>query len=135
MDSESESKDICAICHDELDETTISLKCNHKFHYDCILLIYKNPQGGKYKNIRMCPYCRSDGGYLPIKENVIPIQYIHREYEDVRKFYSTGNYEYIEKYLNKNKCWALLQSGKNKGCQCSKNPQSNSKFCKIHSKK
>lgn len=134
MDSENESRDICAICHDELKGDIVTLKCNHKYHYECILLIYKNPQDGKYKNTRMCPYCRGDGGYLPIRENIIPVQYVHKEYEDVRKFNITGNYEYINKYLNKEKCKAILKTGKNKGCQCSKKKQINLEFCKTHSK-
>ena len=53
--------DICSICGDKLDnEYNHTLKCNHKYHYQCILLSFKN------MNNNECPYCRSPNNILPV---------------------------------------------------------------------
>jgi len=63
---ECEECDECAICGDNLDngEQVHILKCNHKFHLDCI---YKQYIFSQSKKKRECPYCRKDGGFLPLK--------------------------------------------------------------------
>ena len=48
---------LCLICHEEITEDDVQLKCSHKFHYKCIYMTYK-ALGGQ----RECPYCRGDGG-------------------------------------------------------------------------
>lgn len=65
----------CEICGMELD-SYVTLRCKHKFHYDCVFDWYVECQGkassgsqSQYVR-RSCPYCRLDGGYLalPSKE-------------------------------------------------------------------
>lgn len=63
----------CEICGMELD-SSVTLLCKHKFHYECILDWYKECVGkiatgsqSQYVS-RSCPYCRSDGGYLSLPE-------------------------------------------------------------------
>ena len=60
----------CDICGVELDNP-VTLKCNHKFCYGCVLEWYIECQN-RYQNgsqaqyiCRSCPYCKSNGGYLP----------------------------------------------------------------------
>ena len=34
---------LCSICYDSLDEeTVVTLKCGHKYHYNCISMTYKS---------------------------------------------------------------------------------------------
>ena len=106
-----EEKNICGICYEDIEENEVSLKCNHKYHYDCILLIYKNTKKG-YKTLRKCPYCRSDGGYLELIPGRAPLKDIHREYKNK----DTLQIQYIP-----NKCNYILKRGKNVGNQCSLN--------------
>ena len=113
----------CYICYDNItenDKDISILKCGHKFHYDCILLTYKNN-----KTKRECPYCRSFGGYLKLKEGIIPIRNIHKEYNE----YIQGNNNVIQ-YIP-NKCNYILKRGKNSGKQCSYNKKYDS-FCLKH---
>ena len=42
---------LCNICKDENDHTSIRLKCSHVYHRECILLSIKNTSNE-------CPYCR-----------------------------------------------------------------------------
>lgn len=91
-------EEYCNICYDTHNSETIELLCKHKYHYECIKDSYKNNRS------RECPYCRRDGGYLPLKEGDKPIRGIHQEYVSVN---------------NKSKqCVGILQSGKNKGQRC-----------------
>jgi hypothetical protein len=61
----------CEICGTELD-SSVTLRCKHKFHYDCVFDWYvecqgKSASGSQSQYVRRsCPYCRSDGGYLPL---------------------------------------------------------------------
>lgn len=126
-DENDTNEEVCPICLDVLKENDIvELKCGHKFHYNCILDTYKNENKKNIKYKNRCPYCRSDGGSLPFKEGMLPIKYVHREYEEYVKY---GN---IEKYLVKGVCQAILKSGKNAGCQCKKKIFKDG-FCKRHS--
>lgn len=101
------SEDLCGICYLPNDNTNYVLKCNHKFHYECLLNSikfsnnYNKSSSNKYNKI--CPYCRT------------PINYI-----DLRPGYSF--IKNIHKPISHNiKCKAILKSGKNKGqiCGCS----------------
>ena len=66
----------CEICGMELDNS-VTLRCKHQFHYDCVFDWYVECQGksasGSQSHYarRSCPYCRKDGGYLalPNKES------------------------------------------------------------------
>jgi len=60
----------CNICGDDLSEQTeIKLKCNHKYHYECLLLSLKSKMIGKRLRVteRCCPYCRTRIPLLPHK--------------------------------------------------------------------
>tara|TARA_B100000123_G_scaffold250113_1_gene208802 strand:- start:114 stop:626 length:513 start_codon:yes stop_codon:yes gene_type:complete len=113
---------LCLICYDNLESNSnvVKLKCGHRYHYDCILQTYKTINGKK-----KCPYCRCDGGYLPIKPGLKPIKNIHKEYNKEGIY----NITYIP-----NKCKFILQKGKNKGCQCSFNIKTPQGYCLRHQK-
>tara|TARA_B100001094_G_C18020283_1_gene714753 strand:+ start:624 stop:992 length:369 start_codon:yes stop_codon:yes gene_type:complete len=116
-DDEEEEEKICSICGDELEkEYPIKLKCNHQFHYECILLTFKN-----FKNLE-CPYCRNTSDYLPIvnglKKAIPNIHY---------------NFAYDEKpKLENKKCNSILKRGKNKGNECGRNCKLGYYQCRIH---
>jgi len=124
----------CPICMEVIKEKDkVTLKCNHVFHYNCILATLKNDMKGqshyyKKKNRNKCPYCRSTIGYLPLQEGTIPIKDIHKEYSDILK--GTN----IDKYLVQGVCCAILKTGKNAGMQCKRKLYNGSKYCKIHYK-
>ena len=126
----------CAICHSELNdnEEIETLKCGHRFHYDCIFITYKfNCSKYRGHKIRKCPYCRDNGGYLSLKNNLVPIKDIHEEYNIFIKYLQEDNIDEYMKFLNKDKCLAILKTGKNKNEQCSSKTLNNN-FCKRHKK-
>jgi hypothetical protein len=124
---------ICSICHTDFDEEedlNFKLRCGHKFHLECIFIIYSNNLDSK-KIIRQCPYCRKDGGYIRLDKNIIPIKHIHEEYNVFQEYINNKDTEQFMKFLNDKKCIAILKSGKNKGQQCNNNPL-HDKYCKKH---
>tara|TARA_Y100001970_G_C14152437_1_gene813505 strand:- start:772 stop:1215 length:444 start_codon:yes stop_codon:yes gene_type:complete len=77
---QTDDNDMCGICLEEFnslspDNIIVTLKCNHKYCYECIYDSYINN-----KEKRQCPYCRKNGGYLPLPESETPTKYIHKEY-------------------------------------------------------
>ena len=131
MDEDSDNE--CPICFNDIKpENKVKLKCGHCFNYDCILLTYQNEirKASRYYKgkKRICPYCRGDGGYLPLKPGMLPIQYIHKEYTEFAKT------ENVSQFLIPNKCQAILKTGKNKGQQCKCDIEKNG-FCKRHQPK
>ena len=34
-------KKSCLVCHDKLDKDIVTLKCGHKYHYNCIFMTFK----------------------------------------------------------------------------------------------
>lgn len=110
------SDEFCDICFDKHDKTSITLKCGHKFHYDCILTSFLNKKI-KNKLVRKCPYCRQDSGYLPLKDGTKPVKHIHK----------------IKKKINKTKkCIAINKTGKRKGLSCLHCALNNSLYCGLH---
>ena len=114
---------ICNICGDKLGNAPVhTLKCNHHFHYECILKSFQSSL--EYNNV--CPYCRYEIDRLPIvnglKNLSRGIHYI-TEYEKV-----CYNYKNIP-------CQHVLKSGKNKGDLCNKNCKIGSDCCGRHFKK
>lgn len=107
-------EDICYICYDVNNENSIQLKCNHTFHYDCILSSF-------LREPRLCPYCRQIHGYLTLKKNMTPIQNIHKEFGIT--LYSPFYYEPI-------KCKGILKSGHS----CNFKPKFKSNYCGKHQK-
>jgi hypothetical protein len=154
-----ESKE-CPICYDELilrddniytsdqdnnklnNSTVIELTCGHKFHYKCISMAFKNMLK-KYssKKVRNCPFCRCDGGFLPLELNTFPTKNINKEYELIKEYIyknEFGNVYKIAKqynFISIDKCQAILTSGVNKGNQCKKSKKPNETYCCIHIKK
>jgi len=128
----------CAICYENLDETKITLKCKHIFHYDCILNAYKHSiiKPATINKFRKCPYCRTNGGYLPLKENTYPFKGIHLEYYEIEQHLIRNDFaklkEITDKYINKKKCNAIIKTGINKGYQCKKNKQTDIDYCHLH---
>ena len=137
-----EEQEQCPVCYDELKErpnnssntnieikadTVITLECGHKFHFGCINSTYKSLIK-KYnsKKIRLCPFCRSYGGYLPLKKGEFPENHINKEYNLIKQCIQEENFEKVYKiglefeFINKNKCQCILKSGINKGKQCKK---------------
>lgn len=116
----------CLVCHDNLDNkqnNVIKLNCGHKYHYKCIFMTYKH-----HKVPRQCPYCRGYGGYLELKDGMIPIRGIHREFND----YLNGNLSSVK--LIEGKCKQIVKTGKNKGFQCKNKHKPGQDYCGIHLK-
>lgn len=102
----------CLTCYESFkdtpDEKVVQLLCSHAFHYDCIYETYKmysikysyNIQKTQYE----CPYCRSNGGYLPLLEGMKPEKNIHREYEIKAA--------YLYKYKTWGQCKGICKNGK-----------------------
>lgn len=113
--NDDEEEKVCSICGDELEkEFPIKLKCNHQFHYKCILLTFRN-----FKNLE-CPYCRNTSDHLPIvnglKKAIPNIHY----------------YGYEKPILENKKCNSILKRGKNKGNECGRNCKLGYYQCRIH---
>ena len=59
---------ICTICYKENNNDSISLDCNHIYHYDCIIQWFNyNRNKKKLLKNRKCPYCLKHTSYLPLK--------------------------------------------------------------------
>ena len=58
--------DICYICHDVNNEFSINLKCNHKYHQQCIKdsIVYTSPE---------CPYCRKYVNLIMLSKLIKPV--------------------------------------------------------------
>ena len=119
----------CKICYSSVtplddSEFGVQLLCGHRYHYDCIQFSYQ--YGIRTNDIRMCPYCRQHGGWLPLCEECIPLKYIHREYKKKKK--KKTQTKKISDYLQ---CQAILKSGHKKGTQCT-HKKKHGDFCGIH---
>ena len=126
----------CPICYDTHDDTSIKLKCGHVYHYNCILTSYKASIYNNSRSVRICPYCRNDGGYLILNEGTYPIKGIHNEYNEIEHYLIRNDFsklqEITQKYIDKTKCNAILKSGVNKGYQCKKNKKKEMNYCHHH---
>lgn len=115
---------ICLISHEPLDDTAVTLSCNHSFNYPEILSEVirqkkqynpKETQRLHYKEIK-CPYCRKiTSGLLPPREG----------FDDINGV----NYPFSLCFTC-NKCIAEFKSGKKKGEQCK--AQCKGSYCKLH---
>ena len=126
----------CPICYEKLDETKIKLKCGHHYHYKCILTAYKAMQDNNTRNVRVCPYCRLDGGYLELKKNTYPIKGIHHEYYAIEKYIILNDFDKVKEltkdYLDPKKCNAIIKTGINKGYQCKMKIKNDDTYCYHH---
>jgi len=152
----------CPICYDKMilrtdniygtefnkkllnDTTIIKLECGHKFHYKCILMSFKSIlKISNSKKVRLCPFCRSNGGYLPLGLQTFPIKNIHKEYQLIQVYIYANRLDKVyaiakeNNFMSEDKCQAVLTSGINKGMQCKKNKKKDigSEYCCIHLKK
>ena len=123
---EEYSKDpdnFCNICYEKHNSNSIKIKCGHKYHYECIKDSYKVKHSSinKKKSLRKCPYCRQDGGYLPLLEG-----------------YQIDTDIHIKKPKNYKQCNATIMSGEKINTRCTS--QCNfldlsgnlTNFCKRH---
>ena len=95
---EESPDNFCNICFCEHDDTSVKLKCGHKYHYSCIKDSYVI---NNTKKKRCCPYCRKDGGYLSLINDEKPIKGIHREYQ-----------------VNYKRCIGIIMNGENANTRC-----------------
>ena len=126
--SETEQED-CGICGLSIDEKfSHTLKCNHTFHYECLMKSFQNINKYK-KEYNHCPYCRKNTDYLPLVnglKNVVP---------NVHCINNTSNIKEKKEELKNNysnRCEFLLTRGKNKGNSCGKNCSLGYNTCKTH---
>ena len=118
----------CLICGDLL-HTKYShhLKCNHGFHYECILKTFetnRDSTGIKNKYLNYCPYCSKEEGLLPIVNGLKTLKRgIHYTID--------LNIKNIPSYLSE-PCIATYVKGKKKGERCNKRCKLASEFCGIH---
>ena len=137
MDNKDD-ENICYICYQKLDNNVTTLKCGHKYHYDCIYLSYKTnliSNNMSTNRKRECPYCRCDGGYLPMKIGYMPAKSINANFKEYDQEIKNNNYEKWMKYFIPEKCYCILKTGKNAGKQCSrKKSKDGGNFCTIHKK-
>jgi len=116
---------ICNILMTEQDEITI--KCGHKYHYDCIYNWFKQCiNTAIHPNIlkmHECPYCRNDGGYLPFNEKYEFNPFIHKKLlnKTVRKPVKSESI----------KCSSTTLAGK----KCKNTAKNGHTYCHIHIKK
>ena len=104
----------CSICGDNIEnEFKHTLKCNHTYHYQCILLSFKN------MNNNECPTCRSNNNFLPL---VNGLNKVYEGIHDTTELYKFSNHT----------CDMVLKKGKNKGKKCSKNCILGRDYCKVH---
>ena len=124
----------CGICTDALDNSKkVQLSCNHSYCYQCIYDWFQTRNStsvqhySNYGKPRECPYCRKDGGWLPLKDGYTPLKNIHKEYVPLQK--SKKKY-YSCKYIE---CGAPLKTKPGKTCiNGGKSCYGN--YCGIHKK-
>ena len=124
----------CGICGIELtDKFSYTLKCGHKFHYECCMKSFNNISytvNGKYNN--QCPYCRKNSDYLPLVnglKKITPGIHCSIDKNDIDSFKK----ELKENYNHM--CGFTLTRGKNKGQSCGKNCILGYGYCKTHLEK
>ena len=125
-----ENYQLCTICTNPFsDESKITLKCNHSFCYECLLESYKGSKCnyGASKNYRICPYCRTPSGYLPVKIGIKLIKGIHHPREFCSKISKAKGFG-----INKKQCLGIVKSGPNKGNQCNCQAKPSSDYCGRH---
>ena len=119
---------ICLISGETLNNTQITLECNHKFNYFYIFNEIVNQKNIKNKYSKVlkineikCPYCRT------IQKKILPFKNIPKCDTKIH------GVNYPKKYCMKNNpCCYIFKRGIKKGTQCSK--ESIDLFCREHLK-
>tara|TARA_Y100001958_G_C21202121_1_gene528630 strand:- start:434 stop:874 length:441 start_codon:yes stop_codon:yes gene_type:complete len=123
----------CIICGDSLDNKySITLVCNHKCHYECIMKSFMTGRTHNSNNkLLSCPYCRKQCDYLPFingLKKVIPgIHYNKYDY-NIKKLLNN-------QVKNQVKCKYIFKKGKKKDTECGKFCQLGYEYCSVHNKK
>ena len=144
-------KEICLICGCNLesqDDTIYQLKCNHSFHYECLVLHF-NISGNEsnFVNGNKCPLCRQLVDFLPPKGKYVdnPVQFAHyiipkeeninNKYNpliDIFKTLHKKSNKHQNKKTNKNQnktiCLGKTKMGKNCNCKTS----NKNSYCNKH---
>jgi hypothetical protein len=109
-------EEVCSICGDSLKKHYCQkLKCNHGFHYECLMKSFKG-----MKNTD-CPYCRSKNNKLPIVNGLKKIDYYIHDVNNINE------HENIT-------CKTILKSGSRKGLECGGNCKLGFFTCTRHTK-
>lgn len=122
----------CGICGLSIDDKfSYTLKCNHIFHYECLMKSFQNTPKFK-KEMNHCPYCRKKSDYLPLVnglKKIIPNVHCKNTTNSIqdKKEILKSNYS--------NRCEFILTRGKNKGNLCNKNCNLGYNTCKLHMNK
>jgi len=131
MNNEQVEQEECGICGLELNEKfSHSLKCNHTFHYECLMKSFQNIPKHK-KEYNHCPYCRKKSVHLPLVnglKKIVPTIHCNNNAADLWTLNLLLKNEYS------NKCGHILTRGKNKGSECGKNCVLGYTNCKAHLK-
>ena len=109
----------------EEDQPTVTLKCKHKYHYQCILLVFKSLLQKSSYATKECPYCRTNTNFLPLIPGIQPIKFIHQEYKPAGQS--------IIQYIP-GKCQYMLKRGPRAGHQCACAIKTEDGYCKKHQK-
>ena len=125
--SENDYDNLCHICYENIEDTEkiATLSCGHNFHYKCILLVFKLALQKSVVASKQCPYCRTTSDYLPLIPGILPIKFIHKEYN------SSGD---MPIQFIPGKCKYILKRGPNSGHQCSCSIKTEDGYCKKHQK-
>jgi len=128
MSNLTESED-CGICGLSIDDKfSHTLKCNHTFHYECLMKSFQSTHKYK-KDYNHCPYCRKNTDYLPL------VNGLKKVVPNVHCINTTSNIKEKKEELKNNysnRCEFLLTRGKNKGTPCGKNCSLGYNTCKTH---
>ena len=122
-------ENVCLISNETLNDTSITLPCNHSFNY---IPLYKEVCRQKYKfnslevkKLRSyemkCPYCRN------VIDNILPYVPNLPDVDKVKYVNIPSKYSYYP-----NKCSYIWKSGKRKDTQCGK--PCLKEYCSCHSK-
>ena len=127
QEEETDFDNLCFICYENIDESQpqVTLPCQHRYHYQCILLVFKSIlQKSSYAS-KQCPYCRSNTPFLPLIPGIQPMKFIHQEYLPNGK----SKIQYLP-----GKCKYILKRGAKSGYQCSNCIKTEDGYCKKHFK-
>lgn len=120
----------CGICGLPInDKFSHTLKCNHTFHYECLMKSFQNTPKYKKDIYNHCPYCRKNSEYLPLVnglKKVVPNVHCHNNTSSIKSAKEDLKNNYS------NRCEFILTRGKNKGNACGKNCSLGYNTCKTH---
>ena len=120
LNKNTEENEICGICSEDINthKDLDTLRCKHVYHHACILewfISIEKKKGMGTVLHRQCPYCCVQSDYLPLRDNEIPVKYVHKQYTKAVKAHASI------------KCKGSLKSGK----KCRYKAKYNG-YCGIH---